>query len=97
MKRSVYEQEQDRKSKTRLRMLQPAETISHNVSQTCGFFGISRGQFYIWRHRFEKEGAKGLQNMSRRPYKIRYRIPQVIALIVRAREERRYGTVRISL
>jgi transposase InsO family protein len=98
MKRSVYEQEQDRKSKTRLRMLQHAETISHNVSQTCRFFGISRGQFYIWRHRFEKKGAQGLRDMSRRPNKIRYRIPpEVIALILRVREERRYGAVRMSL
>lgn len=75
MKRSVYDQEQDRKSKTRLRMVQHAETSSHNVSQTCRFFGISRGQFYIWRHRFKKKGVKGLRDMSRRPNKIRYRIP----------------------
>jgi len=98
MKRSFYEQEQARKAKTRLRMLQHAERISHNLSQTCRFFGVSRSQFYIWQRRFEKKGVEGLRDMSRRPNMIRYRIPpEMIALILRVREERRYGAVRMSL
>ena len=48
MKRPLYEQEQARKAKTRFRMLQHAQKISHNVSQTCRFIGISRGQYYVW-------------------------------------------------
>jgi len=92
MNRSVYEQEQARKVKTRLRMLQHAERISHNVSQTCRFFGISRSQFHIWQRRFQKKGFEGLRDMSRRPNMIRYGIPpEVIALILRVREGRRYG------
>ena len=47
MKRRLYEQEQARKVKIRFRMLQHAQKISHNVSQTCRFFGISRAQYYI--------------------------------------------------
>ncbi len=34
----LFEQEQARKVKTRSRMLQHAQKISHNVSQTCRFF-----------------------------------------------------------
>lgn len=39
MKRALFEQEQARKVKTRFRMLQHAQKISHNVGQTCRFFG----------------------------------------------------------
>lgn len=66
MKRSLYEQEQARKVKTRFRMLQHAQKISHDVSQTCRFFGISRAQYYIWLRRFEKNGMEGLRDRSRR-------------------------------
>ncbi|MCI0717871.1 MAG: IS481 family transposase [Acidobacteria bacterium] len=98
MKSPLFEQEQARKVKTRSRMLQHAQKISHNVSQTCRFFGISRAQYYIWLRRFEKDGMQGLRDWSRRPSKIRHRIPpEVIALILRIREERRYGAVRMSL
>ncbi len=98
MKRSPFEQEQARKVKTRLRMLQHGQKISHNVSQTCGCFSISRAQYYIWLRRFEKYGMEGLRAGPRRPSMIRYRIPpEVIALILRIREERRYGAVRMSL
>jgi transposase-like protein len=98
MKRSVYEQEQGGESKTRLRMLQHAETSSHNVSQTCRFIGISRAQFYIWRHRFEKKGVKGLRDVSRRPNNMLFRTPsEVITLILRVRAALRYGAVRMSL
>lgn len=35
---------------------------------------------------------------SRRPHKIRFRIPpEIISLILRIRKERRYGAVRVSL
>jgi hypothetical protein len=43
MKNPVYEQVQARKVKARLRMLQHAQRVSGNVSQTCGFFGVSQG------------------------------------------------------
>ena len=54
MMRHSNEQEQARKIKTRLRMLQHAQKISHDVSQTCHFFGIWRAQYYIWLRRFVK-------------------------------------------
>jgi hypothetical protein len=43
MKRPVFEQEQARKVETSFRILQHAQKISHNVSQTCRFFGKACG------------------------------------------------------
>ena len=94
----VYEQIQARKVKARLRMLQHAQRVSGNVSQTCRFFGVSRALFYIWKKRYEKNGLAGLRDLKRRPHHIRYRIPpEIVSLILRIREERRYGAVRTSL
>lgn len=56
MKNPVYEQIRARKVKARLRMLQHAQRVSGNVSQTCRFFGVSRALFYIWKKRYKKRG-----------------------------------------
>jgi len=45
MQNPAYEQIQARKVKARLRMLQHAQRISGNVSQTCRFFGGIAGAF----------------------------------------------------
>ena len=98
MKNPAYEQIQARKVKARLRMLQHAQRISGNVSQTCRFFGVSRALFYIWKERYNKHGVAGLRDLTRRPHNIRFRIPpEIVSLILRIREERRYGAVRVSL
>ncbi|PYT63725.1 MAG: IS481 family transposase [Acidobacteria bacterium] len=98
MKNQVNEQIQERKVKARLRMLQHAQRVSGNVSLTCRFFGVSRTHFYIWKKRYEKNGLAGLRDQSRRPHHIRYRIPpEIVSLILRIREERRYGAIRTSL
>ncbi len=47
MKAPVKEQEQNRKARARLRMLQRCNQISQNVCQTDRCFGMSRLQFYI--------------------------------------------------
>ncbi len=61
MKNPAYEQIQARKVKARLRMLQHAQWVSGNVSQTCRFFGVSRALFYIWKKHFERNGLGGLR------------------------------------
>ena len=98
MKNPVCEQLQVRKVKARLRMLQHAQRVSGNVSQTCRFFGVSRALFYIWKKRYEKNGLAGLRDQTPRPHKIRFHIPpEIVSIILRIREERRYGAVRTSL
>ena len=72
MVNSAYEQIQARKVKARLRMLQHAQRVSGNVSQTCRFFGVSRAFFYIWKKRYEDKGLAGLRDQSRRPHRIRF-------------------------
>ncbi len=72
MKNPVHEQIQARKLKARLRMLQHAQRVSGNVSQTCRFFGVSRALFYIWKKRYEKNGLTGLHGdavILKCPYK----------------------------
>ena len=98
MKNPAYEQIEARKVKAMLRMLQHAQRIRGNVSQTCRFFGVSRALYYIWKERYEMHGVAGLRDLFRRAHNIRFRIPpEIVSLILRIREERRYGAVRVSL
>jgi hypothetical protein len=78
-------------------MLQRAQRTSGNVRQTFRCFEVSRALYY-WKERYEKRGVAGLRDLPRRPHKIRFRIPpEIVSLILRIREERRYGAVRVSL
>jgi transposase InsO family protein len=98
IKNPLYEQIQARKVKSMLRMLQHAQRVSSNISQTCRSFGVFRALFYIWKKRYEKNGLAGQRDQSRRPHHIRYRIPpEIVSLIRRIPEEGRYGAVRTSL
>ena len=54
--------EQDRKAELRLRRIEHFEQITRNVSQTCRFFGISRGEFCIWLQRYRKGGIASLRD-----------------------------------
>jgi hypothetical protein len=81
-----------------MRMLQHAQRLNGNASQTCRFFGVSRALFYFWKQRYEKHGVAGLRDMSRRPHHIRFHIPpETVSVILRVRMERRCGAVRVSL
>ena len=71
MGKAAIEQEKLRQAKARLRRIQHYEQVTHNVSQTCRFFGVSRRQFYTWLHRYREQGLEGLKNLksgSRRPH-----------------------------
>ena len=92
------EQEQLRKAQVRLRRIQHYEQITHNVSQTCRFFGISRGQFYFWLRRYRKLGFEGLKNAKSGPRRHPFATPpHIVALILKVRHERQYGPIRICL
>ena len=69
---------------------------THNVSRTCRFFGVSRGQFYTWLRRYRQHGLEGLKNLksgSRKPHLATP--PHIVALILRVRAERQYGPIRL--
>src|SRR5258707_15668854 len=80
-KRKLFPCSQKETAWARLRMLQHAQRVSGNVSQTCRFFGVSRALFYIWKKRYEKNGLTGLRDQPRRPHHIRYRIPPEIVCL----------------
>jgi hypothetical protein len=65
MKNPAYEQIQARKVKARLRMLQHAQRVSGNISQTCRFFGVSRA-LDVSMYRLFLDGAK-LPQLPTRP------------------------------
>jgi transposase-like protein len=50
-----------RRAKIRQRRIQHYEQVTRNVSQTCRFFGISRGQFYFWLRWYRQVGFPGLR------------------------------------
>lgn len=87
-----------RKAHARLRMIQHSEQVTQNVRKTCRFFGVSRNQFYLWLRRYGTHGFAGLRDRPRRPRTRPHRTPPHIeALILRIRQERQYGVVRLSL
>jgi transposase InsO family protein len=87
-----------RRTKARFRIIRHYEQVTHNVSLTCRFFGISRSKFYFWMTRYRKLGAQGLREYRRGPRVSPQRIPpQLEALILRLREERQYGVKRLSM
>lgn len=64
---TAREAEQTRRTKARLRITQHYQQVTHNVSLTCRFFGISRSKFYFWMTRYRKLGAPGLREYRRGP------------------------------
>jgi transposase InsO family protein len=96
MGKATTEQEKLRQAKARLRRIQHFEQVTHNVSRTCRFFGVSRGQFYTGLRRSRQHGLEGLKNLksgSRKPHFATP--PHIVALILRVRAERQYGPIRI--
>lgn len=62
--------------------------VEINVSEVCGWLGISRQTFYKYRRRFEAEGPLGLVERSRAPRHSPSAIPAVVEeAIVRLRKE----------
>ena len=51
----------------RLEFVTLATSENANIRHLCRSFGISPGTAYKWLHRFQSEGANGLQDRSRRP------------------------------
>jgi len=69
MGQAEREKDQLRRAKIRLRRIQHYEQVTKNVSQTCRFCGISRGQFYFWLRRYQKVGFHGLKAQKCGPRK----------------------------
>jgi transposase-like protein len=66
----VTKQELQRGASRRLAILRHCEKVTHNVSKTFRYYGISRTVFYKWKQRYEEGGLEGLQDLSRSPLSI---------------------------
>lgn len=92
------EKEQLRRAKIRLRRIQHYEQVTRNVSRTCRFFGISRGQFNSWLRRYRQAGFEVLKAPKCRPCKHPFATPpHIVALVLQVRHERQYGPIRTRL
>lgn len=81
----------------RLRWIGHYEQVTKKVAPTCRYFGISRGTFYLWYHRYLSLGVEGLNNKSSRPHKIQRWLPRdIIETILALRLQRHYGPTRMS-
>jgi transposase InsO family protein len=87
----------DPKARLRLRWIQHYQQVTKKVAPTCRYFGISRGTFYLWYHRYLGLGVEGLHNKSCRSHKIqRWLPPDIIDTIIQLRLKRHYGPQRMS-
>jgi transposase InsO family protein len=60
-----------REAKRRLAVIRWHEARGKRVSLTARHFGLSRSTVYDWLRRFERRGAQGLEERSRRPRNVR--------------------------
>ena len=89
-------QKLDPRTRTRLRWIETHKQITHEVTSTCRYFGISRSTFYTWYHRYLSFGVEGLNDKSTRPHKIANKIPaDIVKRVVELRNQRKYGPKRM--
>lgn len=87
----------DQRARLRLRWIQHYEQVTKKVAPTCRYFGISRGTFYLWYHRYISLGVEGLKDKSSRPHKIKRWLPKDVRdTIIQLRLQRKYGPDRMS-
>ncbi len=87
----------DPRARLRLRWIEHYEQVTKKVAPTCRYFGISRGTFYLWYHRYLALGAEGLRSKSSRPHKVCRQIPKdIVDTVLLLRQQRGYGPRRMS-
>lgn len=74
-------------AKFRLRFIEYYLNRSHNVSETCQVFGITRSLLYKWLNRYNVRDLASLENRSSRPHHVRS-VAYSINLITKIREIR---------
>ncbi len=89
--------ELERHVRHRLAVLQHAEEVTGNVAMTCGYYGITRQTFYIWKRRHDELGEEGLKPLSKRP-KVSPRATHmdVVGKILYLRQNYHFGPGKIA-
>ena len=62
----------------RIRFVKDHRSGVHEMRELCTRYGISRKTGYKWIHRFEEEGAAGLENRSRAPHRCEHRMSDAV-------------------
>jgi transposase InsO family protein len=87
-----------RNQRKRLCVIRHFEEVTHNVSKTCRYFGISRMAFYRWNNRYLKFGLEGLKERSRQPlHSPRATKLEVLAKLLYLRQTYHFGPDRIAM
>jgi transposase len=87
-----------RNQKWRLGIIRHFEEVTHNVSKTCRYFGISRNAFYKWQRRYVECGEEDLIDRSRRPiHSSRATKPEILAKIIYLRQTHHFGPWKIMV
>ena len=63
--------ELSKQARQRLQWFRYYQSHGRNASLTCRHFGISRQTFYRWKRRYDREGARGLEDRPRHPKRVR--------------------------
>ena len=94
----MTERELDRRAAHRLAVIRHAQEVTHNVSKTCRYYGISRQAYYKWLRRYEAEGLAGLRDGSSRPLSSpRATTVEVVGKIIYLRQTYHFGPHKIAM
>lgn len=63
--------ELSKEARRRLQWFKYHQSHERNASLTCRHFGLSRQTFYRWKRRYDREGARGLEDRAKRPKRVR--------------------------
>lgn len=96
----MTQKQRDQLSKAhhRLRILKHAEEITHNVAQTCRYYGIARNKYYFWKKRYEENGIEGLKDRSKAPkYMPRAAKQEIVDQILYLRKNYHFGPFKMRM
>ncbi len=94
----MNEQELQRGARHRLAVIRHCQEVTHNVSKTCRYYGISRSCYYRWLQRYEEGGEEALRERSRGPInRPRATRDEVVAKILYLRSHYHFGPEKISM
>ncbi len=94
----MTERELARGAAYRLAILRHAAEVTHNVSKTCRYYGITPQTYYKWLKRYEEEGADGLRDRSRLPLTSPNATSlEVVGKVIHLRQNYHFGPQKISM
>ena len=94
----MTERELDRRAAHRLAIIRHAQEVTHNVSKTCRYYGITRQAYYKWLRRYDEGGVAALRDGSSRPHTSPNATrAEVVAKIVYLRQTYHFGPHKIAM